>query len=110
MKWHPKGLYALFIPFCPNARPAPPTYEDMFAKREMRVIRFFLQEKTTERRLKINTVGSFWRFFRGPELSSPDLSFLASLQICRRRPIGSGISIPSSNDSNKPEISIVKDA
>ena len=45
MKWHPKGLYALFIPFCPNARPAPPTYEDMFAKREMRVIRFFLQEK-----------------------------------------------------------------
>ena len=56
MKWHPKGLYALFIPFCPNARPAPPTYEDMFAKREMRVIRFFLQEKTTERRLKINPV------------------------------------------------------
>ena len=29
----------------------------MFAKREMRVILFFLHEKTTERRLKINPVG-----------------------------------------------------
>jgi len=46
----------LFLQVCPNAGPAPPTYEDMFAKREMRVKTFFLQKKSTERRLKIKTV------------------------------------------------------
>ena len=64
----------MFLQVCPNAGPAPPTYEDMFAKREMRVIRFFLQEKTTERRLKINPVLSVAK-----ELSEIKISDFTSL-------------------------------